>query len=57
MLSGTMSDEEKEATLKLVKYMTSKESIQERMNAAMRVAPYKDIDAPEERTADFQRYG
>ena len=45
MLSGTMSDEEKEATLKLIKYMTSKDSIQERMDAAMRVAPYKDITA------------
>ncbi len=54
MLSGTMSDEEKEATLKLVKYMTSKESIQERMNAAMRVAPYKDIDAPEDATQIFK---
>ena len=54
MLSGTMSDEEKEATLKLVKYMTSKESIQERMNAAMRVAPYKDIDAPEDAPQIFK---
>lgn len=42
-----MSDEEKEATLKLIKYMTSKDSIQERMDAAMRVAPYKDITAPD----------
>lgn len=54
MLSGTMSDEEKEATLKLVKYMTSKESIQARMNAAMRVAPYKDIDAPEDAPQIFK---
>lgn len=53
-ISGTMSDEEKEATLKLVKYMTSKESIQERMNAAMRVAPYKDIDAPEDAPQIFK---
>lgn len=47
MLSGTMDDDEKEATLKLVKYMTTPEAIQERMDAAMRVAPYKNITAPE----------
>ncbi len=47
MLSGTMDDAEKDATLKLVKYMTTPEAIQERMDAAMRVAPYKNITAPE----------
>ncbi|MDO4343361.1 MAG: extracellular solute-binding protein [Eubacteriales bacterium] len=46
MISGTMSEEETEATLKLVKYMTTPEAIQERMDAAMRVAPYKNITAP-----------
>lgn len=54
MLSGTMSEEEKEATLKLVKYMTTPESIQERMNAAMRVAPYKDITAPDDAPQIFK---
>ena len=54
MISGTMSDEEKEATLKLVKYMTTKDAIQERMGAAMRVAPYKDIDAPEDAPQIFK---
>lgn len=54
MLSGTMSDEEKEATLKLVKFMTTPESIQERMDAAMRVAPYKDITAPEDAPEIFK---
>lgn len=54
MLSGTMNEEEKEATLKLVKYMTSKEAIQERMDAAMRVAPYKDITAPEDAPQIFK---
>lgn len=54
MISGTMSDEEKEATLKLVKYMTTKDAIQERMDAAMRVAPYKDIDAPEDAPQIFK---
>lgn len=47
MLSGTMSEEQEAAALKLVKYMTTPEAIQERMDAAMRVAPYKDITAPE----------
>ncbi len=47
MLSGTMDDAEKDATLKLVKYMTTPGAIQERMDAAMRVAPYKNITAPE----------
>lgn len=54
MLSGTMSEEEKEATLKLVKYMTTKEAIQERMYAAMRVAPYKNIEAPEDAPQIFK---
>lgn len=54
MLSGTMSEEEEEATLKLVKYMTTPEAIQERMDAAMRVAPYKDITAPEDAPQIFQ---
>lgn len=53
MLSGTMSDEEKDATLKLVKYMTTPEAIQERMDAAMRVAPYKNITAPEDAAQIF----
>lgn len=48
MLSGTMSEEQKEATLKLVKYMTTPEAIQERMDAAMRVSPYKGMTAPAE---------
>ena len=47
MFSGTMSEEQEAATLKLVKYMTTPEAIQERMDAAMRVAPYKNITAPE----------
>lgn len=47
MMSGTMSEEEEAAALKLVKFMTSPESIQERMDAAMRVAPYKNMNAPE----------
>lgn len=54
MLSGTMSEEEKEATLKLVKFMTTPEAIQERMDAAMRVAPYKDITAPEDAPEIFK---
>ncbi|MDD3172714.1 MAG: extracellular solute-binding protein [Herbinix sp.] len=45
MLSGTMSEAEKDATLKLVKYMTTPESIQARMDAAWRVSPYKNINA------------
>lgn len=53
MLSGTMSDEEAAATLKLVKYMTTPEAIQERMDAAMRVAPYKNITAPEDAAKIF----
>lgn len=48
MLSGTMTEEQEAATLKLVKYMTTKESIQERMDAALRVSPYKDTEAPED---------
>lgn len=47
MFSGTMSEEQEATTLKLVKYMTTPEAIQERMDAAMRVAPYKNITAPE----------
>lgn len=47
MLSGTMTEEQEEATLKLVKFMTTKEAIQERMDAALRVSPYKDTAAPE----------
>lgn len=54
MISGTMSEEEEAATLKLVKYMTTPEAIQERMDAAMRVAPYKDVIAPEEAAQIFQ---
>lgn len=54
MLSGTMSEEEEEATLKLVKYMTTPEAIQERMEAAMRVAPYKNITAPEDAPQIFK---
>lgn len=54
MLSGTMSEEEEEATLKLVKYMTTPEAIQERMDAAMRVAPYKNITAPEDAPQIFK---
>ncbi len=46
MISGTMSDEEEAATLKLVKFMTTPEAIQQRMNAAMRVSPYKNTVAP-----------
>lgn len=42
-LSGTMSAAQKEATLKLIKYMTTNKSIQQRMDAAMRVSPYKNI--------------
>ena len=45
-LSGNMTGEQKDATLKLVKFMTTPQSIQERMNAAMRVAPYKNITPP-----------
>lgn len=51
MLSGTMSEEEKEATMKLVKYMTTPEAIQARMDAAWRVSPFKNTkpaaDAPQ----------
>lgn len=47
MLSGTMTEEQEKATLKLVKYMTTKESVQERMDAALRVAPYKNTAAPD----------
>ncbi len=54
MLSGTMSEEETDATLKLVKYMTTPEAIQERMDAAMRVAPYKNITAPEDAPQIFK---
>ncbi len=54
MLSGTMNDDEKEATLKLVKYMTTPEAIQQRMDAAMRVAPYKNITAPEDALQIFK---
>ncbi len=39
MISGTMSDAQKDATIELVKFMTTPEAIQERMSAAMRVAP------------------
>ena len=46
MISGTMSEAQTAATLKLVKYMTTPEAIQERMNAAMRVSPYKNTTAP-----------
>ncbi len=48
MLSGTMSDAETEASLKLIKYMTTEEAIQARMDAAWRVSPYKNIEAPED---------
>ncbi len=54
MLSGIMSEEETDATLKLVKYMTTPEAIQERMDAAMRVAPYKNITAPEDAPQIFK---
>ncbi len=54
MLSGTMDDAQKEATLKLVKYMTTPEAIQQRMDAAMRVAPYKNIEAPEDAPQIFK---
>lgn len=54
MLSGTMSEEEEAATLKLVKYMTTPEAIQERMDAAMRVAPYKNMSAPEDAAELFK---
>lgn len=54
MFSGTMDEAEKEATLKLVKYMTTPEAIQERMDAAMRVAPYKNITAPEDAPQIFK---
>jgi raffinose/stachyose/melibiose transport system substrate-binding protein len=54
MLSGTMSEEEEEAALKLVKYMTTPEAIQERMDKAMRVAPYKNITAPEDALQIFK---
>lgn len=47
MLSGTMTQEQEAATLKLVKFMTTKEAIQERMDAALRVSPYKETEAPE----------
>ena len=50
MLSGTMSDAEKEASVKFLKYITRPEAIQERMNI-MRIAPSKDVtpaaDAPQ----------
>lgn len=46
MISGTMSEAETEATLKLVKFMTTSGAVQERMNAAMRVSPYKNTQAP-----------
>ncbi len=46
MISGTMTEEQQEATLKLVKFMTTPEAIQERMTAAMRVSPYKNTVAP-----------
>jgi len=46
MISGTMSDAQKDATIELVKFMTTPEAIQERMSAAMRVAPYKNTEAP-----------
>ena len=54
MLSGTMDAAEQEATIKLVKYMTTPEAIQERMNAAMRVAPYKNTVAPEDAPVLFK---
>ena len=46
MISGTMTDAQKDATIKLVKFMTTPEAIQERMSAAMRVAPYKNTQPP-----------
>ena len=49
-----MDDAQKEATLKLVKYMTTPEAIQQRMDAAMRVAPYKNIKAPEDAPQIFK---
>jgi len=54
MMSGTMSPEEEEAALKLVKFMTTPEAIQERLDAAMRVAPYKGMTANSEAPGLFQ---
>jgi len=54
MLSGTMSEAEEAATIKLVKYMTTPEAIQERMTAAMRVAPYKNTVAPSDAAPLFK---
>lgn len=54
MLSGTMSEAEQEAALKLVKFMTTPEAIQERMNAAMRVSPYKNTVAPKDAAQLFK---
>lgn len=49
MLSGTMSEAQQEAAIKLVKYLTTSEAIQARYDI-YRVAPYKDVtvssDAP-----------
>jgi raffinose/stachyose/melibiose transport system substrate-binding protein len=49
MLSGTMGGAEKDASVKLLKYITRPESIQERMDI-LRIAPRKDVtpksDAP-----------
>lgn len=47
MLSGTMSKEQEDAALALVKFMTTKEAVQQRMDAALRVAPYKNTAAPD----------
>lgn len=46
-LSGTMKGAEKDATIKLIKYLTSKASEQERLDKLSRVGARKDVKAPD----------
>lgn len=54
MVSGTMEPEVEEATLKLLKHLTTPAAINQRMNAAMRVAPFKDVASPADAPKIFQ---
>ncbi|WP_130858916.1 ABC transporter substrate-binding protein [Gracilibacillus phocaeensis] len=53
LLSGTMDEAEEEAAIKFVKYLTTNEAIQERMDV-MRVSPYKDIEPSSEAPQIFK---